>query len=393
LAAAFDRIDHNHLLSSLGGFPAWGLVAKWLKAGVVEKEQFAPSEEGTPQGGVISPCLLNIALHGMEYAVGVRYYQSPRGEQFTKANSPVLVRYADDLVVFCASRTEADQVKDRLARWLAPRGLAFNEDKTQIVHLDDGFDFLGFNVRRYQNKLLIKPSKAAMRRIRQRLTAEMRSLRGANVAAVLTRLNPIIRGWSAYYRSVVASEAFANLDSHMWRLTYRWARRSHGNKSRTWVTHQYFGMFHKSRRNRWVFGDRQSGAYLVKFAWTKIVRHQMVKGASSPDDPALTAYWAGRRRRHKPPLDGLSLRLLRAQRGRCQLCGQLLLLADHEPQDLSEWETWLTVTRKALRKKAISAPRVPDMTDDPAAIQLVHTQCWSRRQARTSPNQLSLSRH
>ena len=107
--------------------------------------------------------------------------------------------------------------RTRLAGWLAPRGLAFNEDKTRIVHLDDGFDFLGFNVRRYRGKLLIKPSKAAMRRIRERLAAEMKALRGANAAAVLARLNPIIRGWSAYYRTVVSSEAFAKLDTHLWR--------------------------------------------------------------------------------------------------------------------------------------------------------------------------------
>ena len=117
----------------------------------------------------------------------------------------MLVRYADDLVALCHSREQAEQVKARLAAWLAPRGLAFNEDKTRIVHLDEGVDFLGFNVRRYRGKLLIKPSKAAVKRIRERLTAEMRALRGPNAQTVLIRLNPIIRGWSAYYRTVVSS--------------------------------------------------------------------------------------------------------------------------------------------------------------------------------------------
>ncbi len=107
----------------------------------------------------------------------------------------------------------SDQVKARLAAWLAPRGLAFNEDKTRIVDLDDGFDFLGFNVRRYHGKLLIKPSKAALRRIRERLRTEMRALRGANAGAVIARLNPIIRGWAAYYRTVVSSEVFTALDA------------------------------------------------------------------------------------------------------------------------------------------------------------------------------------
>ena len=291
-----------------------------------------------------------------------------------------MVRYADDLLAFCASREEAEQVKDRLAGWLAPRGLVFNEDKTRIVHLDDGLDFLGFNIRRYRGKLLIKPSKAALRRHRERLAAEMRSLRGANSSAVLARLNPIIRGWSAYYRTAVSSEAFAKLDDQMWTLTYKWARHSHSNKSKYWIIDRYFGTFNKSRRDRWVFGDRDSGAYLLKHAWTKIVRHQMVPGTASPDDPALADYWARRRQRHKPPLDGLSLRLLKAQRGRCPACGGLLLLADREPQTLPEWEKWLTVTRKAVRKQAITPEREPGTSDEAVTFRLIHAHCRPRPQ-------------
>ncbi len=117
----------------------------------------------------------------------------------------MVVRYADDLIALCLSREQAEEVKSRLATWLVPRGLAFNEEKTQVVHLDDGFDFLGFNVRRYRGKLLIKPSKAAVQRLRKRLAVEMSALQGANVKAVVARLNPIIRGWSTYYRGVVST--------------------------------------------------------------------------------------------------------------------------------------------------------------------------------------------
>jgi RNA-directed DNA polymerase len=155
------------------------MIAEWLKAGVFEPGKgFAPTEEGTPQGGVISPLLLNVALHGLEEAAGVRYVTAGAQAGDTKANSPVLVRYADALVVLCRSQEQAQQIKARLAEWLAPRGLAFNEDKTKIVHLSQGFDFLGFNVRRYGCKLLIKPSKAAIKRVGERLAAEMRTLRG-----------------------------------------------------------------------------------------------------------------------------------------------------------------------------------------------------------------------
>jgi RNA-directed DNA polymerase len=143
----------------------------------------------------------------------------------------------------CHSREQAEQVKARLASWLAPRGLAFNEDKTRVVHLDEGVDFLGFNIRRYRGKLLIKPSKAAAKRIRERLSAEMRALRGCNAQLVLIRLNPIIRGWSAYYRHAVSSKVFNTLDTHMWRLTYKWAKFTHPHKPKRWIIAQYFGAF------------------------------------------------------------------------------------------------------------------------------------------------------
>jgi RNA-directed DNA polymerase len=332
LAAAFDRIDHSHILSQLGSFPARELVKGWLKAGVVEDGRFAPTEEGVPQGGVISPVLLNIALHGMEQAAGVRYHMTGKHAGQTVTGSPVLVRYADDLVALCHTRDEALKVKAQLAEWLAPRGLVFNEEKTRIVTLDEGFDFLGFNVRRYNGKLLIKPSKAAIRRVRERLRTEVRSLRGTNAPAVLIRLNPIIRGWSAYNRGVVSSETFNTLDDYTWKLTYKWATYSHPNKPKRWVVKRYFDRFNRSRRDRWVFGDRASGVYLLKFAWTRIIRHQLVTGASSPDDPALTTYWAERRAKLPPPTIGKARRrLYEAQHGRCPLCGDWLQPADDPP--------------------------------------------------------------
>jgi RNA-directed DNA polymerase len=334
---------------------------------------------------VISPVLLNVALYGMEQAAGVRYRTFGVYADRVVPGSPVLVRYADDLVVMCESREQADQVKARLAMWLAPRGLSFNEDKTRVAHLEEGFEFLGMNIRRYRNgKLLIKPSKAAVARFRKRLTAEMRSLRGANAAAVVARLNPIIRGWAAYYRSVVSKRTFVHLDTHMWKLVMSWAKRRHPNKSGRWVVNRYFGAFHKTRQDRWIFGDRDSGAFLAKLAWTQIVRHQLVKAGASPDDPALAEYWAKRRRRRTPPLDRSRLRLLQAQHGRCPLCRELLLHADHEPQTPQEWETWVKVTRKAIRKQAITADAGHGASDKHAALRLIHAHC-ARRLKPASP--------
>lgn len=383
LAAAFDRIDHDHLLDQLGSFPAREQVRAWLKAGVVDCGRFAPTEEGTPQGGVISPLLLNVALHGMEAAAGVRYLTGTHVGH-TAPDSPVVIRYADDLVALCHSREQADQVKAGLAGWLGPRGLTFNEDKTQVVHLSEGFDFLGFRIRRFGNgKLIIKPSPTAVKRFRRRLRIEMRDLRGGNAAMVITRLNPILRGWAAYYRTVVSKHVFTTIDSYLWWLTFKWAVRNHRNKPKKWVVARYYGAFNPSRSDRWVFGDRDSGAYLTKLAWTKIVRHQMVDGFASPDDPGRADYWAMRKRRRKPPIDRWGLIQLERQHGRCPLCNQLLLHADHEPQSPHEWERWIHVVRSPIRRQAITSDQRVVTANGPTASRLVHTHC-ARRQARRS---------
>ncbi len=388
LSAAFDRIDHARLIEELGTFPAREQVTQWLTAGAVDAGRFVPSEEGTPQGGVISPLLLNIALHGMEQAAGVRYRKLGTTSAESTSDSPVLVRYADDLVVLCHSCDQALQIKAQLAVWLRPRGLSFNEDKTRVVDIDTGFDFVGFNVRRYGDKLLIKPSPAARKRIRERLRTEVAALRGANALALVRKINPIVRGWSAYYRTVVSSEAFSSLDDYMWKLTYKWATHGHQNKSRRWIIDRYFGKFNRARRDRWVFGDRVSGAYLTKFSWTKIVRHQMVAGTSSVDDPDLTNYWTARRNAPTLPVSNTELRLLKTQHGRCPLCKDLLLVADSPPQSPHDWEQWWKVTRKAMTKQAIVTAREGGPSD---TIRLVHAQCHrGSRHGDHGPNGLAM---
>src|SRR6266704_6342469 len=246
LAAAFDKISHDHLLQMIGGFPAREMIAGWLKAGVFEAGKgFAPTGEGTPQGGVISPLLLNIALHGLEEAAGVRYYRTGRDTSAVRGGCPAPTRYADDLVVCCHSRLQAEQVKARLAEWLEPRGLAFNEAKTRIVHLSEGFGFLGFDLRRYPNgKLLTKPGAMAVKRFRNRLAKEFRALRGTSITVVLAKIVPIVRGWVAYYRTVVSARVFAALTAYLWRPTWKWACWSHPNKPKRWIADRVFPEVH-----------------------------------------------------------------------------------------------------------------------------------------------------
>jgi RNA-directed DNA polymerase len=378
LAGAFDNIDHDYLLEAIGDFPARRMVAGWLKAGMFEAGKgFSPTEAGTPQGGVITPLLLNIALHGLEEAAGVRYRTGKRAGEVT-GTSPTLTRYADDLVACCRTRQQAEQVKARLAAWLAPRGLAFNEAKTRIVRLDDeGFQFLGFHLRRYPNgKLLIRPSVPAIKRFRKRLAREFRALRGANVAAVLAKINPIVRGWVAYYRTVVSSRVFHALTDYLWTLAYKWACWSHPNKPKRWIAQRYFGKFDKFRNDRWVFGNRDTGAYLPKPAWTEIVRHTLVKGGASPDDPDLAEYWAQRRRKVKPPLDAYTVHLLTRQDGRCTLCGENLLTPDQPPQSPEGWEWWfMWVTKKAIKMDYLVHHTTPGTTPRDHRTHLVHATC------------------
>ena len=379
LESAFDRLDHNHLLDRLGHFPAREQIRAWLKAGVVDHNRYTPTDEGTPQGGVISPLLLNIALQGIEEAAGTRYRKNGN----LVPGTPTVIVYADDLVAFCHSREQAETVRERLTRWLAPKGLRFNQAKTRVATIAEGFDFLSFNIRRYPTKdggkTLIKPSKESLIKIRRRTKAELRALRGHPTSTVLGRLNPIIRGQAAYYRIGVSSAAFHSLDHHLWRALYTWALRQHRRKNRTWVKNRYFGRHHQDRNDTWVFGDPKTGAYLHRYSWTPIARHVPVAGRSSPDDPALTQYWADRRRRQDrqhPPLAPSTQRALRAQHGRCATCRDPLLHTDRTPDSPSQWETWFHAIRTAITRQAITVQTADGRTGD--HHRLMHADCHRR---------------
>ena len=374
LKSAFDKIDHNFLLERLGTFPAREQVHAWLKAGVVDKGRYSPTEEGTPQGGVISPLLLNIALQGMEEAAGVKY--NPDGH--VKPGCPTVIVYADDFVALCHSRQQAEAVQGKLSIWLKERGLSLNREKTRIGRVSDGFDFLSFNIRRYRtsqgSKALTRPSRDAMKKIRRRLADALRAMRGDPESQVIYTLNPVIRGQANYYRSGASKKSFQSLDNYLWQQLYKWARRRHPKKSRRWVTARYFGQFNQHRRNRWVFGDRETGAYLHKYAWTKIVRHAPVPGRHSPYDPALAQFWADRRRNQKPPQMAPTWhKALRDQQGLCPLCRELLLFADRAPDSPGQWETWYAAVGKAMTRHSIT-----DTSTGRTKHRLVHAHCARR---------------
>ncbi len=327
IRGAFDNISHEYLLKIIGPVPGKELIKQWLKAGYVEHGAFHATEQGTPQGGVISPLLANIALHGMEEAIGVKH-----NAQGHIKGTRAVIRYADDFVCFCESKEDAEHVQRILVEWLKERGLCLSEEKTRIVHLTEGFDFLGFNVRHYPApktsrtgwKLLIKPSTASVQAIRKKLKELWVKGKGTNVQGILARLNPIIRGWANYFRTVVASEIFHELDRWMFYRADRYAKWQHPKKPKHWRQQKYWGRLNLDRSDRWVFGDKATGGYLLKFGWFPIERHILVKGTASPDDPELKGYWEQRQAAKAKDLTFSKQKLVKRQHGRCPQCGETL---------------------------------------------------------------------
>lgn len=343
IKGAFDNIDHDYLLDTIGKVPGRELIKQWLKAGYVDNGVFQEAEAGTPQGGVISPLLANIALHGMEEALSVRktlkdgrVITTDEGVKYSSqgqnCGKRAVVRYADDFVVFCESKEDAEKSVSILTEWLKGRGLTLSPEKTCIVHLSEGFDFLGFNIRHYKArqtsksgwKLLIKPSKESVKKIRKKLRDRWLSLKGQNVKTVTGYLNPIIRGWANYFRVGVASKVFNSLDHWMMQREVRHVKRMHPKKPRHWTQAKYFGRLNTERGDNWVFGDKQTGMYLQKFKWFPIERHALVQGWASPDDPRLRDYWAKRKAAKAKDLVPSRQKIARRQRGLCLRCGESL---------------------------------------------------------------------
>jgi RNA-directed DNA polymerase len=231
--------------------------------------------------------------------------------------------------VFCSSEEDAQRAVNDLQEWLARRGLELSKSKTRVVYLTAGFDFLGFNVRLYKErdtakyKLLIKPNRDSVKALKARLRSEWMSLRGANAAAVVARLNPIIRGWANYFKVGVASKTFHDLDNFMFQRCVRWAKWTHPHKPWYFRKEKYWGPLHRHRKANWVFGDKLSGAHLIKFGWTRIERHIKVKGRASKDDPTLRDYWLAREAK-ATKLNRDKRMLASIQKNRCPVCGDSL---------------------------------------------------------------------
>jgi RNA-directed DNA polymerase len=367
IEGAFNNIGHTALVQAIGNFPARELIRQWLKAGYVEAEMLHPTDTGVPQGGVISPLLLNVALHGMEQALGTSY--TPKG---VLRGTYAVVRYADDFVVFCPTQEKAIEAQRLLTPWLGARGLRLSDEKTHICHLQDGCNFLGFNIRHYPTpkssrsgyKLLIKPSPDSIKQIKRKLKGLWRKHVGSPTVALINEMNPVISGWSNYFRIGVAKEVFTALDRFMYQRAQRYMRQRHPRKSVVWRTQKYWGQS-LGRRDRWVFQDKQCKATLRKFAWTKIVRHWLVPKQYSPDDPSLQAYWRQRQSR-TPTTPDQRGQLVRRQQGWCPVCHQGL----ENGEDLHIHHV---------------IPKKHGGTDDVANLRLVHHNCHRQIHSSSAP--------
>ena len=301
--SCFDTLSHDFILEQIHGFPHFNLVKRFLKAGYVDNGAFHNTYEGTPQGGLLSPLLANIALHGMEKALGITYRYRTRIKndeiyEFTESMGDYrVVRYADDFLVFAQSKDEIMEAFELLKPYLDERGLILSEDKTHITHISEGFDFLGFNCRRYNDGVSrTKPSKDSIGRFVEKIKDIFKSCHGHNINTLIKRLNPVIRGTANYWRHVVSKEIFSKLDHYLWNKSFRFLRRLHPNKGKRWIKDRYFPFYFDGKHyGNWVLTDPKTDDNLVKMNWTPIRRYIMIKHNYSPYDHDKKDYFANRK--------------------------------------------------------------------------------------------------
>lgn len=295
IRGCFDNIDHAWLVKHV---PMDKIVLeKWLKAGYLEGSALSPTTQGTPQGGIISPVLANLALNGLDGALTAALKTaSQRSRQ--KVN---LVRYADDFVITGASRELLEhQIVPAVRAFLASRGLELAPEKTKITHLTEGYDFLGQNVRRYGKKLLIKPASKNVKAFLHKVRDLIRRLSAAPQQVLLDTINPVINGWAMYHRHIVSQETFKHVDHHIWYALWQWAKRRHPKKDPQWVRQRYFHRFGLRQwmfavnTKRWDADGHPVFQILRKAAATPIERHPKIQADANPYDRAWHAYFAKR---------------------------------------------------------------------------------------------------
>ena len=332
IKACFDRISHDWLLTHTPMDRV--ILRQWLQAGFMEKDVFVATTEGTPQGGICSPTLANRALDGLEGLLHERFGATRRQRERHKVH---LVRYADDFIITGTSKGLLhDEVQPLVAHFLKERGLELSHEKTSITPIDDGFDFLGQNVRRYGTKVLLKPSRKNVKAFLAKIGDVIQHKGGYLTAGqLIERLNPKIRGWALYHRHASSARTFARVDDVIFKKLWRWARRRHRHKTAAWVRAKYFARPGDGGwRFRGLVTDKEGGkhtVFLVRARTTRTRRHVQVKGRANPYDPAWELYFEERLATQMASTltgRGTARYLWLEQAGKCLVCSHPLTLEE-----------------------------------------------------------------
>jgi RNA-directed DNA polymerase len=305
-----------------------GILHKWLKAGFMDHGTLSPTEAGTPQGGIASPVLAHLTLDGLERELRQRFPKPKSGDN-AQGN---LVRYCEEWIITARSKEVLEQeVKPLVERFLAERGLRLSPDKPKLIPINEGFDFLGQNVRMYHDKLLIKPARKSVKSLVRKVREVIQTHKPTPAGQLIGQLNPLLRGWANYHRHVVSKVPFAKMDHAIFQALWRWAKRRHPNKRPGWIHRKYFT---RVADNRWVFSGTTITSHgkpwehrLIRLASTPIKRHIKVKAAANPYAPAWEHYFAARLGvKMADSLKGRRslLYLWREQNGICPVCQQAI---------------------------------------------------------------------
>ena len=332
IKGCFDHISHEWLLENIPMDTQ--ILEKWLKCGYVETRKLFPTDEGAPQGGTISPTLMNMTLDGLERLLQERLPTRQKVNGRTHFNKLNFVRYADDFIITGESpKFLRDKVLPIVKEFLTERGLQLSEEKTVITHIEDGFDFLGKNIRKYNGKLLIKPSKTSVKSFLEKVRRIIKGNKSTKQETLIRKLNPVIRGWVNNQRYVVSSKVFSRVDYEIYKCLWQWAKRRHKKKSHKWIAQKYW---HHIGSRQWTFSvpyENQSteGEPLyckLEYATdTKIIRFKKIVAEANPFDECWTDYFEereGEKLLNSTKGREKLLTIWRRQHRRCPVCGDLI---------------------------------------------------------------------
>lgn len=326
IKGCFDHISHDWLLNNIPMDKV--MLKKWLTCGFIFNKQLFPTEEGTPQGGIISPVLANMTLDGLQTILAEKYHHKFVNRTTTYYPKVNLVRYADDFIITGRSKEMLEEIMPLVRDFLKVRGLTLSEEKTRITHIDEGFDFLGYNFRKYRGVLLIKPSKKGLEKFMDKIRGIIDANKSSKQESLIRLLNPVITGWVNYYKNCVASDTFRKADYLIFQKLWQWAVRRHPKKGKYWVADKYFC---KIKNRNWCFtsvfkkGEVDDKMTLKRLYDTKITRYVKVRSAANPFDPEWKEYFE--RRETYKMLQSLSgrnslLYLWEKQKRTCPICGE-----------------------------------------------------------------------